>query len=351
MHTVKDLSEHIEYLLLEESSVVLPGLGTFHVENVPARYIEEENMFLPPSRTVSFTEDRDAADDSLRICLENLHGIPVQTASSIVDEYIKSIDESLLTSGEYDFGTIGQFVQSSDSITFYPCEAGITSQEFFALDTFELRTLPTLSVKSRDVKEHSDNDYYVIRVSKRLVRNTARIAAMLIVAFLIVFPGRQMNERYELTHQFKAGVESLYNSLVETKQDCPAAEAVEKPLPKKILPVAKPHKDTAMDSVQATEQETPQQTQEAELQAVEEVQQVPQEDYCVVLASSTPVKMAEAYVRELEKKGISGAYVSQNGKMTRVLLSGFATSEEAVVKARELRNLYDIDAWTMRTPK
>lgn len=344
MHTVKDLSEHIEYLLLEESSVVLPGLGTFHVENVPARYIEEENMFLPPSRTVSFTEDHDVADDSLRLCLENLHGIPAQTATVIVDEYIKSINESLLTSGEYDFGTIGQFVLSSDGISFYPCEAGITSQEFFALDTFELRTLPTMSVKSREVAEHSDDEYYVIRVSKKVVRNTARIAAMLIVAFLIAFPGRQMNERYELTQQFKAGVESLYNNLIVTEQDSPVPEAVKKPLPRKTKPVTKPQKEVVKDSVQVT-------AQEAEPQVQEEVQQTPQDDYCIVLASSTPVKMAELYVKELEKKGISGAYVSQNGRMTRVIISGFATSEEAVDKARELRNLYDIDAWTMRTPK
>lgn len=348
---MKDLSEHIEYLLLENNSIVLPQLGTLSVEHVPARYIEEENMFLPPSRNVSFVEDRSLCDDTLRICLENLHGISTQTAKGLVDDYINNINENLLTTGEFDLGTIGQFSIVANKITFYPCEAGISSQEFFALDTFQLRTLPSLSVKTRSYTENTEEEYYVIRISKKTVRNASRIAAMLVVIFMILFPGRQLNQRYEVTHRLEAGVESLYSNFitsmtsdVDNNKDILSKEKLSKKSDNKVLKKKALASNTTNTQKQVIVQKPIEATDEKD--AV-----VDNDNYCIVLASATPVNMAEAYVKELEKEGIHGAYVCQKGKMVRVLLSGFQTQEEAIKMARELQDVHYIDAWTMKTPK
>ena len=49
-----ELSRHIEMLLLENDCVVVPDFGGFIAHYQPARYVEEEGIFLPPLRTVGF---------------------------------------------------------------------------------------------------------------------------------------------------------------------------------------------------------------------------------------------------------------------------------------------------------
>ena len=48
-----ELSQHIEVLLLENDCVIVPGLGGFVAHYTPAIQLEE-NMFLPPTRTIGF---------------------------------------------------------------------------------------------------------------------------------------------------------------------------------------------------------------------------------------------------------------------------------------------------------
>ena len=49
-----ELSRHIETLLLENDCVIVPDFGGFVAHYNPATYIEEENIFLPPTRTIGF---------------------------------------------------------------------------------------------------------------------------------------------------------------------------------------------------------------------------------------------------------------------------------------------------------
>ena len=49
-----ELSRHIENLLLKHNCVIVPQLGGFVTQYVPARYISEEQIFLPPYRSVGF---------------------------------------------------------------------------------------------------------------------------------------------------------------------------------------------------------------------------------------------------------------------------------------------------------
>ena len=49
-----ELSKHIECLLLRHNCVIVPGLGGFVTQYVPARYVPEEELFFPPFRSVGF---------------------------------------------------------------------------------------------------------------------------------------------------------------------------------------------------------------------------------------------------------------------------------------------------------
>ena len=49
-----ELAQHIEALLLENDCVIVPNFGGFVAHYAPATYVKEENLFLPPTRTIGF---------------------------------------------------------------------------------------------------------------------------------------------------------------------------------------------------------------------------------------------------------------------------------------------------------
>ena len=49
-----ELAQHIEALLLENDCVIVPGFGGFVAHYAPASRIINENLFLPPPRTIGF---------------------------------------------------------------------------------------------------------------------------------------------------------------------------------------------------------------------------------------------------------------------------------------------------------
>lgn len=49
-----ELAQHIEALLLENDCVIVPGFGGFVAHYAPATHVKEENLFLPPTRTIGF---------------------------------------------------------------------------------------------------------------------------------------------------------------------------------------------------------------------------------------------------------------------------------------------------------
>ena len=51
---VIELERHIEILLLSNDCVIVPNLGGFVAHNIEARYQEQEQLFLPPLRTLGF---------------------------------------------------------------------------------------------------------------------------------------------------------------------------------------------------------------------------------------------------------------------------------------------------------
>ena len=60
------LARHIELLLLEHDCVIVPGFGGFIANHVEAQYSgEQEQLFLPPYRTIGFNQQLKVNDGLL----------------------------------------------------------------------------------------------------------------------------------------------------------------------------------------------------------------------------------------------------------------------------------------------
>ena len=62
---MNELERHIEILLLSNDCVIVPDLGGFMTHHVDARYDEEEQIFLPPLRTLGFNPQLKINDSML----------------------------------------------------------------------------------------------------------------------------------------------------------------------------------------------------------------------------------------------------------------------------------------------
>ena len=49
-----ELVRHIEYLLTEHDCVLVPGLGGFVLQYVPARFSEDRKSIQPPGKQITF---------------------------------------------------------------------------------------------------------------------------------------------------------------------------------------------------------------------------------------------------------------------------------------------------------
>ena len=50
---MKTLARHIEQLLLSNDCVIIPDFGGFVAHHVAATFDEQEQLFLPPHRTIA----------------------------------------------------------------------------------------------------------------------------------------------------------------------------------------------------------------------------------------------------------------------------------------------------------
>lgn len=110
------ITKHIEYLLTEHDCVLIPGLGGFVMQDLPARFVPDGNMFYPPSRSIVFNPTLTYNDGLLAASLMRARRIGYEQASQFIDREIDTLRVLLKREGDrVTFGNIGVFVLTEDN--------------------------------------------------------------------------------------------------------------------------------------------------------------------------------------------------------------------------------------------
>ena len=304
-----ELSTHIEYLLLSHDEVSVPQLGTFIVKEMSSRRIDEEGIFLPPYRTVSFKWNEQEEGDKLIASLSKMHKLPRQEARILCSEYIDELMQTLEEDGSVPFGSMGFMLRDADTgeIAFMPLQAGIASPSYYGLDAIpfaklshEVRQQRAKRQKAKKVKLTSiqaDHDTITIRINRRVFNYASAAAASIVLFFAITSPfGKSITsgigQKAEFFFAPKSTSETETKPLVATE---PKSEAEVAPVPSETS-----------------------------------------KDYVIVLASALSEKRALNYAAQLQELGYN-AQACIDGKMVRVIIPGFATEDEAYEKIRDCK--------------
>ena len=329
-----ELSTHIEYMLLSHDEVSVPMLGTFIVRDMSSKRIDEEGIFLPPYRTVSFRWDEQEAGEAFVASLSKLHNLSRHEARIMCVEYVDELMQTLADEGSASVGSMGSLLNDDESgeICFLPMQSGIASPAYYGLDAIPFAKL------SHDVRQHrdkvqkgrktkvtsvvTDRDTITIRINRRFFNYVSAVAASIILFFTFTSP--------------------YGNPVVNGSSQKADTEMLLAP---KLVPVAKPQPKKAEKPVAATPapvEEAPVKVAEAQPVQSEEEPMVNGQssmvnDYVIVLASAISKKNALNFTEKLQKQGYK-AQACEFGGMVRVIIPGFESQDDAYAEIRRMKS-------------
>ena len=176
-------------------------MGTFSTKYVPSRWVEEEDIFLPPMMSVSYTSKTEGSGIDFVQSIATRFGISLEDASMACAEFTDNIRQELHDNGSSDIGSIGCFVQdgTDEEMLFIPCEAGVTSPKLYGLDvictplieddTHNDAGKPLSAKRTKGILSVERNrDFVTVSINRHLVNYLSAIAASIVLFFLITTP-------------------------------------------------------------------------------------------------------------------------------------------------------------------
>lgn len=375
-----ELAQHIEALLLENDCVIVPGLGGFVAHYAPATRVEEENIFLPPTRIIGFNPQLKMNDGLLVQSYMSVYGTNFSDATKIVEREVDELIAALHEEGKVDLPNVGEVRYTIyDTFDFAPYDNKITTPYLYGLDAFEMQELSALEKPKTEKDTFSlvpattpkEKRTFAVRFNRAYLTNAAAVAAVIILSFFFSTPIENtevIEENYatllpdELFEKIEK--QSLAITPIVLKQNTPARKTANKqtgtqkkvvaPVAVREVKVAKEPtvstetkaKEQASHSVAATADAPKQNVQPA---AAKPVVAAPKRPYHIIIASVGTEKDAEAMAAQLVAKGFSGAKaIVGDGKM-RVSIESCGTEVEAYQALARIReNETYKNAWVLK---
>ena len=340
-----ELDRHIEILLLSNDCVIVPGLGGFMTHHVEARYDEDDQMFLPPLRTLGFNPQLSMNDSLLVQSYIEAYDISYPEALRRIESEVEELKQHIDAAGYYELNDIGELSLNEDGkYVFTPCEAGILTPELYGLSSFEMKTIaqeepvaaevqpkekeekemvPVLGGMTPVEEEEEEERAVVIKMS--WIRNTVAVAAAVLAFFLMTTPVSNSDST-------QVNMGGLNNPLLASK----------------------PHKaDVKVDTTIKIAPDTTV-AKKAEVAEVKKDSVVAQPEtmktgYCIVLACHVSMKNAKAFVEELHKRGFTEAEIFVRNNVTRVICGHFDTQNAAYNRLNRWRDNKGFEeAWVLK---
>lgn len=311
------LAEQITSLLLRHPYVVVPGLGGFIRERIPAYYDEAQSLVVPPKAELHFSQELSHSDGLLEESYATLLGVSLRRARLALEEDIKQLRQALIQDGAVELPGIGTLQMSaSGAISFTsqasshavlaagygyaPLSLSLLAGGRSAVATPSERTPG--SQPRTEVRTAKSREYIQLRLPKRSIGYILAILA----SILVLMPwgrGAETGRGFQSTYlPVDSSAEKLFGTatLVE-----PVVEVTPDTIP----------------------------TVEAEPEGLRYLSE-PDGRYHVIVATEHTKERIEGYYQSLLAQTDSTyrdmrAIYSSTGKVIRLSLASFATSAEA----------------------
>lgn len=308
---MKELSRHIEQLLLEHNCVIVPQLGGFVTQYVPARYVEAEKLFLPPARTVAFNPHLTLNDGLLVQSYMRVHSTTYQQTVRLIDRAVVDMKRRIQQDGSVNLHGIGTLSRNiNGNYDFVPLTAGVSTPELYGLGAFSVEKVVRETHKPITI---ADDGAYHFRINRELANYVA--AAIVGILFYFAWALPEHRDAKELTVAASIIPQAAHKAKI---QQTTTTEASTTNIAETPAPVAAEEKAVEM----------------AEKKAEESVAEVPQNvapegSYTIVLATGVPQSGAEILVGQLSQAGFNHSEIRPYKRSKQVIYGVFSSEGEA----------------------
>ena len=346
-----ELAQHIETLLLENDCVIVPGFGGFVAHYSLATRVKEENIFLPPTRTIGFNPQLKLNDGVLVQSYMSAYDTSFADASRIVEKEVNEFIGLLHEEGKAHLDNIGEIHYNIyGNYEFVPYDYKITTPSLYGLDSFEIHELSALQQKEKvliPTYPEKEKKTFEISINRAYLRNAAAMIAAIVLFFAFSTPVENTDvqknnyaqllpsELFEQIEKQSVAITPVYvkNDAAQQAKKFSASSASTKTssAKKHTTDKAKTSKPIAVREVKVVKQETA-----APAPAVKS-QESANHPFHIIVAGGISLKDAEAIATQLKSKGFADAKALNTDDKVRVSISSFNNRDEATKQLLELR--------------
>lgn len=346
-----ELAQHIETLLLENDCVIVPGFGGFVAHYSPATRVKEENIFLPPTRTIGFNPQLKLNDGVLVQSYMSAYDTSFADASRIVEKEVNEFIGLLHEEGKAHLDNIGEIHYNIyGNYEFVPYDYKITTPSLYGLDSFEIHELSALQQKEKvliPTYPEKEKKTFEISINRAYLRNAAAMIAAIVLFFAFSTPVENTDvqknnyaqllpsELFEQIEKQSVAITPVYvkNDAAQQAKKFSASSASTKTssAKKHTTDKAKTSKPIAVREVKVVKQETA-----APAPAVKS-QESANHPFHIIVAGGISLKDAEAIATQLKSKGFADAKALNTDGKVRVSIDSFNNRDEATKQLLELR--------------
>lgn len=377
-----ELSRHIESLLLDNDCVIVPELGGFIAHYQSAYYVEEERIFIPPTRKVGFNPQLTMNDGLLAQSYMQVYHMDYSDAMNRISENVNALKDALYKGETVELHGIGALHYNIyDEYEFQSTESGLLSPALYGLDAFSMPLLSNELPLEEQVIEQSQlntlNQKKEIRLNPaRWLGNAVAVAAAVILFFVLSIPVE--NTYIDKGSYASLGTDCLFDAIRSQSMVTFLSEPADEPqmssnkdLKPRVVKVEKVAPAVVVDSVKANETvsqpkpiktvtvqpkvnvkaEQPKKTVDVAVAKPKPVQNksvVKKNKYHIIVASLPTSADAQRMLKEYNQQGYRGASVIEGNGRFRIALCSYSDKTEAYGKLNSLKKVETFkDAWML----
>lgn len=373
-----ELAKHIEILLLENDCVIVPGFGGFIAHYQPAHYSEDENLYLPPIRTIGFNPQLKINDGLLVQAYMQAYHTDFPDATRLIENKVAELKEKVDKEGVVELHGIGSIqCNIHHAYTFQPMNAGALSPALYGLGSFSIRRLEAmhmeLSAPTRELLPRTQRNEKIRRLGRQWLGNAVAVAVAVVLFFFLSVPVE--NTYVDKGNYASLGASGLFDAIrsqswATTQVALPDApqhpqkngkgntairnnQNTLKPVAVKVEKVAKEEKPAVTKPVEkpATTQPAPKTAAPAKQpETTQTATPAKAKGYCIIVSSLANDRDAQQALKEYKQQGYNGAFVIEGNGRYRLALYRFDDQAAAYKKLNELKKESAFkNAWVLRS--
>lgn len=316
---MNQLISHIEFLLHTHNCVIVPSLGGFVVNTMPARR-NGLSVFDSPTCELVFNRELTHNDGLLVESYMRTDGVSFENATQKVDDSVRQIKNLLRTEKSVDLGDLGSFTMIGNQRFAYQPKPFVRP-EHFGLYNASLKPILQMQPTPQLVETARSNKKSIIRKV-----SIGAAAAAVIAAIMFIFPIQDSTLRHQ-TAQILSET-GLFGHKVEKTTENTTIVSSEIALPE--TPDAIEKYSNTQTEVIALPSDAPR--------------------FYIVTGVYEVRKVADDMIALLQSEGFSTASTIERSNRIDVYASHFSTREEAELNLRKLKQDFPNhkDAWVLK---